>query len=193
LSNAATRSHEAASLPYPREQQMRTSTRRPHYTFLSPKRSTLCLLRLGDRRSAQSKLALENSTQHQRRCSCADASIVRANAKEPSGAVDATSPLALGRKTSPGVTGDVHRADTRSVRWGWPSAPLCSACDPNSSIINPIKGGFVESTLLDVAGHRRSPATMPGSRRPPTPSAHRPSLAGRAPNQRSPRSPGERS
>jgi hypothetical protein len=32
----------------------------------------------------------------------------------------------------------------------------------NSSIINPTKGGFMESVPLDVAGHRRSPATMPG-------------------------------
>src|SRR6516165_1176142 len=29
----------------------------------------------------------------------------------------------------------------------------------------PTKGGFMESTLLDVAGHRRSPATMPGYHR----------------------------
>jgi hypothetical protein len=35
----------------------------------------------------------------------------------------------------------------------------------NSSIINVTKGGFMESVLLDVAGHRRSPATMPGYHR----------------------------
>jgi hypothetical protein len=32
-------------------------------------------------------------------------------------------------------------------------------------IINPSKGGFMESVLLDAAGHRRSPATMPGYHR----------------------------
>jgi integrase len=33
-------------------------------------------------------------------------------------------------------------------------------------IVNrPTKGGFMESMLLDVAGHRRSPATMPGYHR----------------------------
>jgi Phage integrase family len=37
--------------------------------------------------------------------------------------------------------------------------------DSNSSIVNPSKGGFMESMLLDVAGHRRSPATMPGYHR----------------------------
>ena len=42
------------------------------------------------------------------------------------------------------------------------SFPAVPARDSNSSIINPTKGGFMESMLLDAAGHRRSPATMPG-------------------------------
>jgi hypothetical protein len=42
---------------------------------------------------------------------------------------------------------------------------LVPARDSNSSIINPAKGGFMESVLLDAAGHRRSPATMPGYHR----------------------------
>src|SRR6202012_3739899 len=36
----------------------------------------------------------------------------------------------------------------------------------NSAHIQPIhRGGFMESVLLDVAGHRRSPATLPGYHR----------------------------
>src|SRR5271170_7230619 len=31
--------------------------------------------------------------------------------------------------------------------------------------VNPSEGGFMESVLLDAAGHRRSPATMPGYHR----------------------------
>jgi integrase len=41
----------------------------------------------------------------------------------------------------------------RSARFEW------------QHIINPPKGGFMESVLLDAAGHRRSPATMPGYHR----------------------------
>jgi hypothetical protein len=31
------------------------------------------------------------------------------------------------------------------------------------TVTYPSKGGFMESVLLDVAGHRRSPATLPGN------------------------------
>jgi hypothetical protein len=52
-------------------------------------------------------------------------------------------------------------------------APVSAASDRDSSIINPTKGGFMESMLLDAAGHRGSPATMPGYYRGPADCASR--------------------
>ncbi|MGB9183507.1 MAG: hypothetical protein WCB67_05530 [Solirubrobacteraceae bacterium] len=44
----------------------------------------------------------------------------------------------------------------------------------NSSIINPTKGGFMESVLLNVAGHRRCPATTEADHRATRASSTRP-------------------
>ena len=45
------------------------------------------------------------------------------------------------------------------------SAGSRSGSNSSASSICRTKGGFMESVLLDVAGHRRSPATMPGYHR----------------------------
>jgi hypothetical protein len=63
-------------------------------------------------------------------------------------------------------TTNLRSADTKSARSVGAAASLRSRRrDSNGSIINPTKGGFMESMLLNVAGHRRSPATMPGYHR----------------------------
>src|SRR5438067_1607398 len=56
-----------------------------------------------------------------------------------------------------------------SLRCGVGSARRTPSRPGHAPIIassnRPTKGGFMESVLLDVAGHRRSPATMPGYHR----------------------------
>jgi hypothetical protein len=50
----------------------------------------------------------------------------------------------------------------RPRTWVVPTAALIARYERQRIVNYPPKGGFMESVLLDVAGHRRSPATVPG-------------------------------
>src|SRR5437764_7335898 len=77
--------------------------------------------------------------------------------------VDATSIAKAAARVSDARTPGSRRCDGRSRS----SPPEYRPFGSNSSTKStcPNKGGFMKSVLLDVAGHRRSPATMPGYHR----------------------------